>query len=155
MSLYFYFSHSNLFLSQLSISSRCILFENWGIQLFCRISRANVVFGIAEIKSLQGVFTSTFLGKNPLTRQTRRTFTRSRANLNGKVRNTFIVFFCWNQSEGDNLTCSRVPQSSSSLVVMRRRALGSRINGPEPKTFNKISHKKHMTRGRDKRLTWP
>ena len=44
------------------------------------------------------MFTSTFLGKNPLTSQTRRTFNRSRANLNGPIRNTFIVF-CWNESE--------------------------------------------------------
>ena len=44
------------------------------------------------------MFTSTFLRKNPLTRQTRHTFNRSRANLNGPIRNTFIVF-CWNQSE--------------------------------------------------------
>ena len=35
---------------------------------------------------------------NPLKCQTRRTFNRSRANLNGPIRNTFIVF-CWNQSE--------------------------------------------------------
>ena len=39
------------------------------------------------------MFTSTFLGKIPLTRQTRRTFNRSRAILNGPITNTFIVFF--------------------------------------------------------------
>ena len=44
------------------------------------------------------MFNSTCLGKNSLTRQTRRTFNRSRAILNGPIRNTFIVF-CWNQSE--------------------------------------------------------
>ena len=43
-------------------------------------------------------FISTFLGKNPFTRQTHRTFNRSRANLNGPIRNTFVVFY-WNQSE--------------------------------------------------------
>ena len=36
--------------------------------------------------------------ENPLTCQTHRTFNRSRANLNGPIRNIFIVF-CWNQSE--------------------------------------------------------
>ena len=30
-------------------------------------------------------------GKNPLTRQTRCTFNRSRVNFNGPIRNTFIV----------------------------------------------------------------
>ena len=44
------------------------------------------------------MFTSTFLGKNPLTSQTHHTFNRSRANLNGPISNTFIVF-CWNKSE--------------------------------------------------------
>ena len=43
-------------------------------------------------ESVGRVNTSTFPGKNPLTRQTRRTFTLSRANLNGPIRNTFIVF---------------------------------------------------------------
>ena len=42
-------------------------------------------FGIAEIKNRPVVFTSTFLRKNPLTRQTRNTFNRSRANLNGPI----------------------------------------------------------------------
>ena len=44
------------------------------------------------------MFTSTFLGKNPLTSQTHHTFNCSRANLNGPISNTFIVF-CWNKSE--------------------------------------------------------
>ena len=66
------------------------------------------------------MFTSTFLGKNPLTRQTRRTFNRSRANLNGPIRNTFIVF-CWNQSETILLQGS--PELLISLLYMRRRAL--------------------------------
>ena len=100
--------------------------------------------GIAEIKNRPVVFTSTwFLGKNPLTRQTRGTFNCSRANLNGPIGNTFIVF-CWNQSETILLQGS--PQSHSqrprsfwsatlgtrlgspelliSLLYMRRRALG-------------------------------
>ena len=51
-------------------------------------------FGIAEIANQA----STFPGKNRLTHQTCFTFTRSRANLNGPIRNTFIVFN-WNQSE--------------------------------------------------------
>ena len=38
---------------------------------------------------------------HPLTREIGRTFTRCRANLDGPVRNTFIVF-CWNPSR-DNL----------------------------------------------------
>ena len=42
-------------------------------------------FGIAEIKNRPVVFTSTFLRKNPLTRQTRNTFNRSRANFNGPI----------------------------------------------------------------------
>ena len=67
------------------------------------------------------MFTSTFLGKNPLTRQTRRTFNRSRANLNGPIRNTFIVF-CWNQSETILLQGS--PELLISLLYMRRRVLG-------------------------------
>ena len=67
------------------------------------------------------MFTSTFLGKNPLTRQTRRTFNRSRANLNGPIRNTFIVF-CWNQSETILLQGS--PELLISLLYMRRRTLG-------------------------------
>ena len=74
-----------------------------------------------EIKNWPVVFTSTFLGKNPLTRQTRRTFNRSRANLNGPIRNTFIVF-CWNQSETILLQGS--PELLISLLYMSRRALG-------------------------------
>ena len=57
----------------------------------CLLSCANVVLEL-EIKNRPVVFTSTFLRKNPLTRQTRHTFNRSRANLNGPIRNTFIVF---------------------------------------------------------------
>ena len=38
---------------------------------------------------------------HPLTRQTRRTFTRCRTNVDGSIRNLFIVF-CWNRSR-DNL----------------------------------------------------
>ena len=67
------------------------------------------------------MFTSTFLGKNPLTRQTRRTFNRSRANLNGPIRYTFIVF-CLNQSETILLQGS--PELLISLLYMRRRAQG-------------------------------
>ena len=78
-------------------------------------------YGIAEIKNRPVVFTSTFLGKNPLTRQTRRTFNRSRANLNRPIRNTFIVF-CWNQSETILLQGS--PELLICLLYMRRRALG-------------------------------
>ena len=78
-------------------------------------------YGIAEIKNRPVVFTSTFLGKNPLTRQTRRTFNRSRANMNAPIRNTFIVF-CWNQSETILLQGS--PELLICLLYMRRRALG-------------------------------
>ena len=78
-------------------------------------------YGIAEIKNRPVVFTSTFLGKNPLTRQTRRTFNRSRANMNGPIRNTFLVF-CWNQSETILLQGS--PELLICLLYMRRRALG-------------------------------
>ena len=67
------------------------------------------------------MFTSTFLRKNPLTRQTRHTFNRSRANLNGPIRNTFIVF-CWNQSE--TILLQGFPELLISLLYMRRRALG-------------------------------
>ena len=67
-------------------------------------------YGIAEIKNRPVVFTSTFLGKTPLTRQTRSTFNRSRANLNGPIRNTFF-FAETNQRQ----SCSRVLQSSWSL----------------------------------------
>ena len=56
------------------------------------------------------MFTLTFLGKNPLTRQTRRTFNRPRANSNGPIRNT-IFFAETNQRQ----SCSMVPQSSWSL----------------------------------------
>ena len=78
-------------------------------------------YGIAEIKNRPVVFTSTFLGKNPLTRQTRRTFNRSSANMNGPIRNTFLVF-CWNQSETILLQGS--PELLICLLYMRRRALG-------------------------------
>ena len=67
------------------------------------------------------VFTSTFLRKTPLTRQTRRTFNCSRANLNGPIRNTFTVF-CWNQSE--TILLQGYPELLISLLYMRRRALG-------------------------------
>ena len=60
-------------------------------------------------------------GKNPLTRRTPCTFNRSRANFNGPIRNTFIVF-CWNQSETILLQGS--PELSMSLLYMRRRAPG-------------------------------
>ena len=62
-----------------------------------------------------------FLGKNLLTCQTRCTFNLSRANLNGPIRNTFIVF-CWNQSETILLQGS--PELLISPLYMRRRALG-------------------------------
>ena len=53
-----------------------------------------VLFFIVSVSLLSGeaVPTPTLLGNNPLTRQTHRTFNCSRANLNGPVRNTFIVF---------------------------------------------------------------
>ena len=78
-------------------------------------------FGIAVIKNRPVVFTSTFLGKNPPTRQTRRTLNRSRANWNWPIRNTFIVF-CWNQSQTILLQGSQ--ELFFSLLYMRRRALG-------------------------------
>ena len=56
------------------------------------------------------MFTSTFLGKNPLTSQTHHTFNCSRANLNGPISNTFIVF-CWNKSE------KILPQGSPELLI--------------------------------------
>ena len=72
-----------------------ILFENPVILPNWSCKRCS---GIDEIKNRPVVFASTFLGKNLLTRQTRCTFNRSRANLNGPIRNTFLVFR-WNQSE--------------------------------------------------------
>ena len=66
-----------------------ILFENPVILPNWSCKRCS---GIDEIKNRPVVFTSTFLGKNLLTRQTRCTFNRSRANLNGPIRNTFLVF---------------------------------------------------------------
>ena len=67
---------------------------------FCLISRVDVVLeslksriGLYGVAHRPVVFISTFTGKNqPLKRQTRRTFNRSRANLNGPIRNDFIVF---------------------------------------------------------------
>ena len=56
------------------------------------------------------MFTSTFLGKNPLTSQTHHTFNCSCANLNGPISNTFIVF-CWNKSE------TILPQGSPELLI--------------------------------------
>ena len=70
-----------------------------------------MLFWNAEITNRPVVFTSTFLGKNLLTRQTRRTFNRSRANLNGPMRNTFIVVFFFVETN-QRQSCSRVPQSS-------------------------------------------
>ena len=67
------------------------------------------------------MFTLTFLGKNPLTRQTRRTCNRSRANLNGPIRNTFIVF-CWNQSQ--TILFQGSSELLISLLYMHRRTLG-------------------------------
>ena len=81
----------------------------------------------AGVAHQQGVFTSIFLGKNPITSQTRRTFNRSRANLNGPIRTTFLFcFYVVAVETNRRLSCSRVPQSSSSLAVTHRRALGSR-----------------------------
>ena len=67
------------------------------------------------------VYFTPFLGKNLLTRQARRTFNRCRENLNGPIRNTFIIF-CWNQWETILLQGS--PELLISLLYMRRRALG-------------------------------
>ena len=85
-----------------------------------------------KINNRLGVFTLTFLEENPLTRQTRHTFTRSRANLNGPIRKLFLLF-CTETNQRQS--CCRDPQSSSSLAVMRRRALGSRLENVNP-TFS-------------------
>ena len=54
-------------------------------------------FGIAEIKN-RCVYL-TFLREKPVhTLDTPHAFNHSRENLNGPIRNTFMVF-CWNQSE--------------------------------------------------------
>ena len=41
-------SHSDVFLGQFPVRSFFFLFENWGIQLFCLISRANVVLELLK-----------------------------------------------------------------------------------------------------------
>ena len=78
---------------------RCIFILFFHIQIFFWFNFRYVAnqlckccFGIAEIKNRPVLFTSTILRENPLTPQTRHTFNRSRANLNGPIRNTFIVF---------------------------------------------------------------
>ena len=75
----------------------------------------------AGVAHRPGAFTSTPLGEKPLTRQTRHTFKCSRANLNGPIRYTFIVF-CSNQSETILLQGSQ--EFLISLLDIHRRALG-------------------------------
>ena len=62
----------------------------WGIHIFCLlIGRADVVLeSLINEESAGRVYFN-----HPLTRQTCRTFTRSRANLNGPIRNALIIFF--------------------------------------------------------------
>ena len=62
--------------------------------------------------------------KNPLTRQTRRTFNGSRANLNRPIRNTFIVF-CRNQSE-TNLAPG-FPRALDPSPLHAQKSSGSRL----------------------------
>ena len=77
-------------------------------------------------------------GKNLLTRQTRCTFNRSRANFNGPIRNTFIVY-CWNQSEAILLQGS--PELSMSLFYMRRRAPGRDSSHQDKQTAAELPKK--------------
>ena len=84
-------------------------------------------FGIAEIKNRPVVFPSTFLGRNPLTRQTRRKFNRSRANLNGPIRNTFIVFLL--KPIRDNLAPG-FPRALNLSPLNAQKSSGSRLNTP-------------------------
>ena len=140
MSVYFYFifSHSNLF-----------WFNFWYVArlFYLKIGKSSnsanysykCCFGIDEIKNRPVVFTSTFLGKNSLTRQTRCTFNLSRANLNGPIRNTFIVF-SWNQSETILLQGS--PELLISLFYMRRRALGRDCFSPRQTNCGWVAEKK-------------
>lgn len=115
-----YFSYSNLFLDQFSIWSLAILLERWKIQEFCLISHANVVFESLNQESARRVYLN-ITREKPTTHQTHRMFNRSCANLNGPMRNSFIVF-CWSQSETILL------QGSLELLIflldMCRRALG-------------------------------
>ena len=122
MSVYFYFifSHSNIFLVQFSICSWAILSDNWVI---LPNQSCKCCFGIANIKNRPVVFTSTFLGKNPLTRQTRRTFNRSRANLNGPIRNTFNVSLL--KPIRDNL--AGFPRALDLSPLHAQKSSGSRL----------------------------
>ena len=70
------------------------------------------------------VFTWTFLGKNPLTRQTRRTFNRSRANLNGPIRNTFYCFLM--KPIRDNLAPG-IPRALDLSPRHAQKSSGSRL----------------------------
>ena len=80
-------------------------------------------------------------GKNPLTRQTRCTFNRSRANFNGPIRNTFIVF-CWNQSKTILLQGS--PELSMSLLYMRRIAPGRDCFPPRQTNCGWVAEKRKI-----------
>ena len=71
------------------------------------------------------------LGKNPLTRKTRRTFNRSRANLNGPIRNIFIVFLL--KPIRDNLAPG-FPRPLVLSPLHAQKSSGSRL-GQEVKCY--------------------
>ena len=62
--------------------------------------------------------------KNPLTRQTCRVFNRSRANLNGPIRNTFIVFLL--KPIRDNLAPG-FPRALDLSPLHAQKSSGSRL----------------------------
>ena len=83
-----------------------------------------MLFWNPDIKNRPAVFTSTCLGKNPLTRQTRRTFNRSRSNLNRTIRNTFIIF-CRNQLE--TILAPGFPRALDLSPLHAQKSSGSRL----------------------------
>ena len=75
-------------------------------------------------------FTSTFLGKTPLTHQTRRTFNRSRAIWNGPIRNTFNFFLL--KPIRDNLAPGfprALHHARESTEVVRKTTLLKSVTG--------------------------
>ena len=128
ISVYFYFIfHIEIFfLDNFLYIANAFYFiigeSSYSIFLISR--RTKCCFVIAEIENRPGVFTSTLPEENPLSDQTRCTFTHSRANLNGSIINTCIVFLL--KPIRDNLVPG-FPRAVPSLAVMHSRTLGPRF----------------------------
>ena len=125
MSVYFYFifSHSNLF-----------WFNFWYVAklFYLKIEKSSnsanysykCCFGIDEIKNRPVVFTSTFLRKNPLTRQTRCTLKPLSCKLEWTNQKHFYCFFL--KPVRDNLAPG-FPRALDVSPLHAQKSSGSRL----------------------------